>query len=311
MKSKFLKTISGKLSSVKFKTQKHSPEIFLAIGIGGTIVSAVLACGATMKAPKILEEAKDNVDTIHKALDAAESNESLNYSVDDSKKDLTLVYIQTGVKFAKLYAPAIVLETLSIISICSSHRIMRQRSAALAAAYAAVDQSYKNYRKRVAERFGEAVEREIRYDIKAKQIEVDEVDEKTGEVKQVKKDIAVSNADSGDYIYYFDRTCNGWDPNIDYCMFNLRATEKYANDLFFARGHLFLNEVLDMLDIPRSMKGQAVGWRYVPDDPNRDNEVKFRIQVVNRPNEAGIIEQAIMLDFNVDGTIFYDFDKNN
>lgn len=39
------------------------------------------------------------------------------YSQEDAKKDLAIVYIQTGVKIAKLYAPAVVLGTISIAGI--------------------------------------------------------------------------------------------------------------------------------------------------------------------------------------------------
>ena len=40
---------------------------------------------------------------------------------------------------------------------------MRKRCANLAAAYGTLDTAFKKYRERVAERFGEEVEKEIRY----------------------------------------------------------------------------------------------------------------------------------------------------
>ena len=36
------------------------------------------------------------------------------YSSEDAKKDLTIVYAQTGVKFAKLYGPSVDAGALSI-----------------------------------------------------------------------------------------------------------------------------------------------------------------------------------------------------
>lgn len=45
-------------------------------------------------------------------------------------------------------------------------------------------------------------------------------------------------------------------------MMFLRRQQDYANEMLKARGHLFLNEVYDLLDIPRSKAGQVVGWVY-------------------------------------------------
>ena len=53
------------------------------------------------------------------------------YSIEDSKKDLSVVYLQTGVKLAKLYAPAVALGALSITGILASNNILRKRNVAL------------------------------------------------------------------------------------------------------------------------------------------------------------------------------------
>ncbi len=322
--NKIIASLNRVYGKASLSLKKHSPEILIAVGVVGTVASAVLACKATTKVSKILEETKNEVDTVHKtlaqedqkALAFSESDKNLEatyepeYTVEDSKKDLTIIYAQTGMKFMKLYGPAIALETLSIVSIFAGHNIIRKRNVALAAAYTAVNQGFTNYRKRVIDRFGEDVDHELRYNIKAKKVEEEVTDPETGKVKKIKKTVEVANPDTDEgYIYYYDRTCTGWEPNREYCLFNLRALQQYANDMLIARGHLFLNEVLDQLGLPRSQKGQAVGWIYRPDDVNRDSHVDFRIQETYRENEQGLLEPVIMLDFNVDGCIFYDFDK--
>ena len=65
------------------------------------------------------------------------------YSKEDRQERSRIAYVQTGVKFAKLYAPAVMLGAASIASILASHNIMKKRNVALAAAYAAVDKSFR------------------------------------------------------------------------------------------------------------------------------------------------------------------------
>jgi hypothetical protein len=40
----------------------------------------------------------------------------------------------------------------------------------------------------------------------------------------------------------------------------LAAAQAYANDQLRTRGHLFLNELLDLLELPRVRQGQTAGW---------------------------------------------------
>ena len=75
-----------------------------------------------------------------------------------------------GLKLVKLYIPAVALGTLSIASILASNNILRKRNVALAAAYATVDKTFKEYRNRVIERFGDQDDKELRYNIKAKRL---------------------------------------------------------------------------------------------------------------------------------------------
>ena len=106
------------------------------------------------------------------------------YTQDDGNKDLAIVYTQTALKVAKVYAPAVILGGLSITAILTSKNILRKRNIALAAAYTAVDKSFKEYRGRVVERFGKELDKELRYNIKAKDVEETVTDEKGKDVKK-------------------------------------------------------------------------------------------------------------------------------
>lgn len=299
-KTEIMKSVNGVTSKAVMKLKKHSPEILVVAGIAGTVVSAVLACKATTKVAEILDETKGTLDTIHEGMETGAIN-GQEYTNEDGKKDTVVVYAQTGMNLAKLYGPAIILGTLSITSILASNNILRKRNVALGAAYAAIDKSFKEYRGRVIERFGEQVDTELKYGIKAKKFEEIEVDPETGKEKKVKKTVMVADPNlQSDYAVYFDSKSRNYETNPDYNRMFLKAQQAFANDKLQTRGHLFLNEVLDDLDLPRTPAGQIVGW--TKDGP--DGYVNFRIVEVERETEDGRHEPALLLDFNVEGNIW-------
>lgn len=308
MNAAIISKFNGTIGKVGFKFKKYSPEILVVSGIVGVVASAVMACKATTKVSTILEDTKDSVEKIHECENNKELVESGEYTHEDAKKDLTITYVQTGVKLVKLYAPSIALGVLSITSILASNNILRKRNVALAAAYATVDKSFKEYRNRVIERFGETVDRELKYNIKAKKIEEVVKDEETGKEKKVKKTVEIGDPNTySDYARFFDDGCKGWEKDSEYNLMFLRAQQQYANDLLRSRGHLFLNEVYDMLGIPRTKAGQVVGWVYNKDNPVGDNYVDFGLYDINREvvrNFVNGYERTILLDFNVDGNIW-------
>lgn len=309
-KNEIMKSVSGTVHKVGFQLQRKSPELLVGLGIIGAITSAVLACKATTKAGKIIEEANDAISTIHQANENGVTNAGETYSEQDCKKDLAVAYVQTGVKFAKLYAPAVLLGTASVASILASHNIMKKRNVALAAAYAAVDKSFKDYRGRVLERFGEQVEKELRYNIKAQEIEETVTDGK-GKEKTVKKtaDVAEAGWDPSKYSPYakiFDESHPDWRKDAEQNRYYLQALQAQATDKLRSQGHLFLNEVYDMLGFKRTEAGSAVGWIYDPRHPIGDDFVDFGMFEVQRPAAVDFVngyERSFILDFNVVGDI--------
>lgn len=293
------------LNRVGLKLKKHSPEILVITGVVGTVASAVMACKATTKIDEVLAETKDNID---KTKDYVEKKGfSEKYTEEDYKKDLTIFYAKGGLELVKLYAPSVALGALSITAILSGHNVLRKRNVALAAAYATVEKGFKEYRGRVVERFGEELDRELKYNIKAKEVEETTVDEKTGEEKITKKTVNVADPNNySTYARFFDDGCTGWTKDPEYNLMFLKNQQRYANDLLKSRGHLFLNEVYDMLGIPRTKAGQVVGWIYDEEYPNGDNFVDFGIYDLYNEKARDFVngyEKTILLDFNVDGDI--------
>lgn len=305
-KNAIMSKITRGYNKTMFQLKKHSPEILIVAGVAGTVVSAVMACKATTKIGEILEESKETLDTIHEA----QKNEALaeKYPENVAQRDLAIIYIQTGVKLAKLYTPSVILGTLSITSILASNNILRKRNVALAAAYATVDKGFKEYRSRVVEKFGEEVDQQLRFGTVVEKIEETVTDE-NGKTKKVKKTVGVSEiSDYGDYAVYFDKSSPYFEGNDDYDMMFLRAQQNYANDLLRAREYLTLNEVLDGLGIQGTnmlrKAGMVVGWKYEKDNQHGDNDVCFDTHRTYRRREDGTVEPCIILDFNVEGSIY-------
>ena len=297
-----LNGLTRNLNRFGLTIKKHSPEILMVAGTVGVVTSAVMACKATLKVNDILDEAKDNIDKIH---NVAEDKEFADrYSEEDSKKDLAIVYAQTGIKLVKLYGPSILLGALSIGAMISSNRILTKRNIALAAAYTAVDTGFKDYRKNVVERFGEKVDKELKHNIKAKTFETVTVDE-NGKEKKTKEEVDVCNGIS-DFARFFDEGSKYFTKDPEYNLMFLKMQQNYANDKLKSKGYLFLNDVYRMLDIPETKAGQIVGWFYDEDHPTGDNYVDFGIYNTNREKCRDFVngyESVILLDFNVDGNI--------
>ena len=308
-KTELTATLSRTVNKVGLHLKKRSPEILIVAGVVGTVASAVMACKATLKVEEIMAESNETIEKVHDArnLDgqpsAKDPDKIIEYSADDERIDLTKVYIQTGLKLAKLYAPSVILGALSITSIIASHNIMRKRCADLAVAYGTLDQAFKAYRKRVADRFGEEVEKEIRYNIKAKEIEKTITDPETGEEKTV---MDGDPHKASPYAVEFNETNPNYcrDPEMSFAF--LRAQQQYLNDLLRTKGHVFLNEVYDALGLPRTKAGAIVGWVYDSDTPVGDNYISFEMCEANKEKVRNFIngvEPTILLDFNVDGII--------
>lgn len=315
MKAELMTKATRMFSKAGLQLKKHSPEIFLFAGIAGGITSTVMACKATTKVGDILDNTKQTIDIVHKGMEEGNIN-GTEYTQEDGKKDLTIIYAQTGVQLVKLYGPAIVVGALSITSIVAGHKILKKRNVALAAAYAVVDKGFKNYRKNVVERFGQEIDKELRYNIKAKEIEETVIDENGNEVieKKIVNEIDTTQINEHSvYARFFDEGCPGWQKDAEYNLMFLRRQQDYANELLRSRGHLFLNEVYDMLGINRSTAGQIVGWIYDEKNPIGDNYVDFGIYDVSNERKRAFVngfERNILLDFNVDGDIYNLIEKH-
>lgn len=303
-----LNTIRGVARTAAFKLGKYSPHILLAGGIIGVVAGAVLACKATTKVNDILSETKETMDTIHKATADGEIG-GKEYTPEDGKNDTKIVFTQTAVKFIKLYGPSVAVGVLSIAAILGAHHILNTRYLAAAAAFAMSDKSFKEYRSRVIRKFGEKADEEIRlgaHDMTPE--EAEGIEKRTG-IKPGENDKIIHPIHS-DYIFRFDESSTAYDKNIDFNRCFLTLQQGLLNNKLHARGYtdmfgyyhpgyLFLNEVLDELQLPRTEAGQFVGWT----ENGPDGYVDFRMKLNSHEDRNGNVRDYYLLDLNCEGNI--------
>lgn len=308
MNTEIMAKVSRSFHKVGFKLKKHSPEILAVAGVVGTVTSAVMACKATLKVTDIIDETKETVETIHDSVGKGlHTSDGEEYTQEVANKDLAIVYTQTAWKFIKLYGPSVALGAVSIGCMVGSNQILRKRNVALAAAFKAVDTSFKEYRDRVIDRFGKDLDRELRFGVKAKEVEETVVDE-NGKETTVKKTVEVVDPNTTHSIYsvVYDDGCTGWSKNPELNKVFLIQQQNYANDKLKLNGILTLNQVYDMLGIQRTAYGQIAGWVYTEDGSAGDDFVDFGIFNADNERASAFInglERTVILDFNCIGNI--------
>ena len=265
---------------------KHAPTILTAAGTAGFIGTTILASKATLKVEETIADEAALLVKVHEAHEAGKLEDK------DALHDKVILYTRMTTKLAKLYAPALILGAASIVSLATGHGIMLKRNASLAAAYAAVDQAFKTYKKKVESKFG-------------KDAVIDAL-VSTAEEDLTKNELTMEAIAAVDgvspYGVIFDETNNNWSADEDLSMLHLKCQQQYANDILQTRGHIFLNEVYKMLGFPHTPAGAVTGWV----KGNGDDFVDFNIfeGTFEGEDEKGRTVTKWALDFNVDGVMY-------
>lgn len=307
MKLNILETAANNLGRTGLQIKKASPEIFVGVGIGCMVAGTIFACKATLKADKIINEKNQHLEKVKAVREAVKSDEEEfkditeeTYSTRDYIQDLCIVYSNAVRGFVKLYWPAMLCGGIGVASILYGHNILNKRNIAIAAAYKTVKEGYSEYRKRVIEELGEEADKRFKYGVKKKDISIEEEKEDGKTKKKNIKDAEVIEGYSKN-AKFFDAASSHWEKSPEYNLHFLRTQQAYANQLLQTRGHLFLNEVYDMLDIPRTKEGAVEGW--VREGNGFVDFGIYELYSEAARNFVNGYENVILLDFNVDGNI--------
>lgn len=281
-----------KVGRGRLLASKYAPDIMVGAGIVSLAGSIYFASKATLKASDVLEQAKTELNDIEFV---RESFTEEKYSDEDYRRDTTIVYARSITELAKVYAPAIITAVGGITLILAGFGVLKRRNAALGLAYQAAAGMLEQYKKK----FQEVV------DVHPEVLETLDKTDPDG-------DIAANTwlNDASEHARYFDSHNSQWTRHWDYNVVFLKGQQRYANDKLRARGHIFLNEVYDLLGMERTPIGQLVGWLY---DPKRsDGHVDFNLcglrnQEMSLEVSTGAMPEDLsylLLDFNVDGYIY-------
>ena len=310
------KKIMSVIHKVGFWTRRKSPELLLASGIIAAGGAIFLAIKATLKLEGVVKQSNAKIKFVKDKMADEDKLATGEYDIKLLKRDLTKVYAKSAAKIGKLYLPAAAVFGASISALLGSHKIMKGRNAALAAAYTILDNGYKSYRERVAQKIGDVAEKEVFRNIYDETKEVTTVD-KDGNEKTTTKKVKTAHLDTdSDFSYLFDESNPDWSKsgrsNLDF----LLGKEKWLNQKLIAQGYLFLNDVYTTLGVEPSMVGERkmqaariLGWIYDPEDDTIDSYVSFGLadkegnlnQQTMDMLRAG--ERNVYLEFNPDGDI--------
>lgn len=272
--------------------KKRSPDILVWTGVGSLCAATILAITRGRKyevhfeALKFLEENKDFTDI-------GVAKEYEQYDKDEQERLVMkiMLYLET-------YWPSALLMLVGIGLVGVGHNQLTVRNAAIAATLTATIAASNEYKSRVQELLGEHGETLL------SNYEFNEDKNLPENLDNLQKD----NFFTGDwkptsiYAKWFDSSSPQWRDDNESNNYFLSAQQTQANVTLRQRGHLFLNEVYDMLGIPRTKAGTIVGW---VDKGDGDGVVDFgllRYQNIDFIN--GYTHGSILLDFNVDGVIW-------
>lgn len=126
--------------------KRNSSTIFTTIGAIGVVATAVIAVKDTPKALRILDEA-------------------------EQEKGEELTVKEKIVTAGPVYIPAIAVGISTIACIFGANTLNKRNQAALMSAYALLDQSYKDYKRKVSDIYGEDADKKIIEEVAKEELE--------------------------------------------------------------------------------------------------------------------------------------------
>lgn len=226
---------------------EHKTALLTAIGVAGTVSTAVLTGKATVKATRILDDMTDN----------------LRVDTDDPNADY---FFQDKVRLVwSLYIPPVGVGALTIAAIVLAHRMDTAQAAAFATAYGVSERALNEYKDKVREKLGEGKEKALRDEIDAERLQKDPV-----------QDRQVIIAGSGEVLCYDNISGRYFQSSME----ELRQAENKVNYELVHHNQCSLSFFYDQVGLPPTRHSDEVGW-----NSNNLLEINFSTQMStdNRP----------------------------
>lgn len=219
--------MNGLIESSKLFLEKNSATILTCIGAVGVVGTAVLTTKATIKASKLLEEA-------------------------ENEKGEELTTLETIRVAGPSFIPAAVAGVSTIACIFGANILNKRHQASLVSAYALIDNSYKQYKNKVKELYGEETHNNI-IDAIAKEQCKDVHISAGGVISNYSQEI---DEESEPRLFYDEYSGRYFESTIE----KVLLAEYHLNRNYILRGFARLNEFYDFLGLEPTDYGNVVGW---------------------------------------------------
>ena len=209
--------------------KRNSATILSFVAVAGVVATAITSANATPKAVRALDTAKLN------------------------KGEEELTKIEKVKTVLPVYLPTIITGTATVVCILGSNVLNQRTQASLSSAYAIVDQSYREYRNKVKELYGEETDQKI--------IEAIAVDK--AEYMQVTASYLCGDCDtslednSGKPVLWYDEYSKRF---FEASLEQVLTAEYHVNRNYILRGYNVLNELYDFLGLEPTDFGNEMGW---------------------------------------------------
>lgn len=217
--------------------EKHSSAILTGISIIGVGVTTGLTIRSTIKAVKTVEKEKQEK-TIFKIIYADNKSYQAPIVPKFDKKD---IFLMTW----KEYIPVAISGLSTILCIIGIHNLNRRTQASLISAYALLDNTYKEYRKKIQEAYPD--------DPKVINFEHEVIKSK------FKKDMVL---DEDKELFFDYQTMQYFESTME----DVMAAERHMNECLAEDGYVCINELYEYLDLPTTLYGWQMGWSYSTSD---------------------------------------------
>lgn len=213
--------------------RKKLPIILSITASVGTVLTAISAVAATPKAMKLLNEA-------------------------EKEKGEQLTKIEKARVTVPVYIPTTILGVASIACIFGASVLNRKQQASMASAYALLNQSYKDYRRKLIALYGEETDRKVKEAIAV---------EKANDTYIIAPNMITNNCQlpegcSGEKKLFYEEISKRF---FEASMEQVIAAEYHLNRNYILRGDAVLNEFYDFLGLEHTEFGDAAGWVPVDD----------------------------------------------
>lgn len=233
--------------------KRNASTILTCAGAAGVVATTVLAVKETPKVMSLLDDARE-------------------------EKGDKLTKWETVKVAAPTYTPAIITGVATLACIFGSNVLSKRQQASIVSAYALIDNSYREYKKKVDELYGEEAGVHVRSEI-AK-------DAYTGD------DITVDNETKLFFDFYSGQYFNATQESVMMAFYEL-------NRRMILKDHVSLNYYYELLGLETKPEYDEVGWAFGP------MEAMYWHSWIEFQLEDTIIEEETDYSEGIECTIIY------